>query len=108
MKRFRVANQKLVFLDRAECQQLLKKCPRYLRAIVHVGILTGLRKTRLLRLKWEDVDFKLGVIYVQNAKGGKSRELPMGPTLKQVLKSLLHHISSKYVFTAPPRPKKSR
>ena len=76
-----------------------------LRKIVHVGILTGLRKTRLLRLKWEDVDFKLDLIYVQDAKGGKSRELPMGPTLKRVLKSVPHHIASKYVFTSTSKGK---
>ena len=101
VKRFQVDNQKLIFLDREECRRLLEACPRYLRPIVHVGILTGLRRTRLLRLKWKDVDFKLGVIYVQNAKGGKSQELPMGPTLKQVLKAVPHHISSEYVFASP-------
>ena len=101
VKLFRVDNRKLVFLDRDECHRLVEACPRFLKPIVQVGILTGLRRTRLLRLKWEDVDFKLGVIYVRNAKGGKSRELPMGPTLKQVLKSVPHHIASGYVFASP-------
>ena len=101
VKLFRVDNRKLVFLDRDECRRLVEACPRFLKPIGQVGILTGLRRTRLLRLKWEDIDFKLGVIYVQDAKGGKSRELPMGPTLRQVLKSVPHHIASGYVFASP-------
>ena len=47
------------------------------KMLIATLIFTGLRKSELLSLKFRDVDMTSNFIYIENGKGGKSREVPI-------------------------------
>jgi integrase len=57
-----------------------------------------MRRGEILGLKWEDIDFRNGVITLLDTKNGEKREVPMNDTLIETLRSIRRHPSSPYVF----------
>lgn len=58
------------------------------RAMLLLGALAGLRVSEIAQLRGEDVDFDLGLLEVVDGKGGKSRVIPLHPTLADALRAL--------------------
>jgi len=56
-----------------------------------------MRKSEMLKLTWDDLDFDRGFIIIRDPKGVITQNIPMNPFARQVLMSM-HHIKSKYVF----------
>ena len=48
---------------------------------------TGMRPSESCRLKWEDIDLELGVLSKINTKSGKTVQLRLSKTVKQILES---------------------
>lgn len=72
-------------------------------AIVTVALHTGMRRGEILRLMWQDVDFRRGKINVVSREGAHtknydSRSLPMSRTVRDLLKRHPRHLRSPYVF----------
>ncbi len=42
--------------------------------LMKLALLTGMRRGELLRLKWDDIDFKRGFIHIREPKGGRIRK----------------------------------
>jgi integrase len=67
---------------------------------------TGLRLSEALNLRMSDVDFKIGLLTIQNTKFRKSRLVPLHPTAVQRLReyrdrhTALHSVSSAYFFAS--------
>ena len=81
------------FLSHDEIARLPEACAKstnaQLRAIVTVGIHTGLRKGELLALEWEQVDLSRGVIALgRRTKSGKGRDVPINPAVYATLAPL--------------------
>lgn len=57
----------------------------YLYAIAH----TGARRSEIMKLRREDVDFKTSLIHFKQTKNGKERFVKMAPSLQTLLKELL-------------------
>ncbi len=91
-------NRRLRYLEKEEIVSLLSKCSEHLRPIVIVALNTGVRKGKILGLKWQDIDFKRGIIYLLNTKNGEKREIPMNETVKTILMRRLRNPNSSYVF----------
>lgn len=49
----RAKNKMVRFLEKEEIEKLLKACPDYLKLIVTVAVLTGMRKAEILNLRWK-------------------------------------------------------
>jgi integrase/recombinase XerD len=47
------------------------------RALVALLLLGGIRRSEAAGLRWRDVDFENGVLYVRHGKGDKSRDVPL-------------------------------
>jgi integrase len=47
------------------------------RALVSLLLLGGIRRSEAADLRWWDVDFENGVLYVRHGKGDKSRDVPL-------------------------------
>lgn len=79
------------FLNEEEEAKLLAVASPALRRLIHVGLLTGLRRQELVTLRPEDVDLERGLMMVAAcyAKSGESRTLPIGEQLKSVLQEAL-------------------
>jgi integrase len=46
---------------------------------------TGLRKSEFLGLRWQDLDFRAGVLTIPRSKNGETRHIPMNATVRGIL-----------------------
>lgn len=62
------------------------------KAVIATFLFTGIRKSELVNLRESDVDLVNGFMQIENAKGGKRREIPIEQhTLKPVLEEYREH-----------------
>jgi integrase len=77
------------YLDEAEIARPLAECEKsrnpYLKAIVVLAINTGMRKSEVMALSWDRIDFPRGVVRLERTKTGKRREIPMNDAVYAVL-----------------------
>jgi len=93
-------NQRTEFLSDEETQRLIKilddwPC-RMSAAFVKFTLYTGLRRSELFKLTWDDVDFSRSMVTLQQPKGGKTMTLPISSQALEVLKG--QEPASPYVF----------
>ncbi|NCC04839.1 MAG: site-specific integrase [Proteobacteria bacterium] len=64
-----------------------------------VMLLTGVRKSALAAIEWDDIDFETGFLTLQaiKAKSGKARKVPLPEVALQIFKSMHRH-ESHYVW----------
>lgn len=98
VKKFKVRNARMRFLEQREVQMLINACNGYLKAIVIIAVNTGMRRGEILSLKWNDLDLIRGVIFLTNTKSGEKREVPMNEQVQQVFR-IMPRTASEYVFT---------
>ncbi|MCX5657771.1 MAG: site-specific integrase, partial [Candidatus Omnitrophica bacterium] len=98
VKLFRENNKRLRYLEKEEIIRLLANCNRHLRSMVVVALNTGMRKGEILGLKWHDVDFRQGIIYLLDTKNGEKREIPMNEQAKTALIRVRKHPDSPHIF----------
>ena len=91
-------NKRLRYLEKEEIVRLLARCSKRLRPIVVLALNTGMRKGEILGLKWQDIDFKRGIIYLYNTKNSERREIPINEMAKTALIRTPKHPESPYVF----------
>ncbi len=74
----------------------------HLGPIVMVAIYTGMRKGRVLNLKWSQIDFEKEEIWVENTKSKKSRDIRFKSPLKELLLNLWENrMDEEFVFINP-------
>lgn len=75
---------------RAYFQALDEELDQDAAAYFRVMMMTGIRKTALLSLKWEDVDFERGFLTLRgaSAKSGRTQTIPVAPEVLEVLKDI--------------------
>jgi len=86
VKRLRVDNRRTRILSDDEQRRLLAECPKKLRALVMLALITGARIGELLALRWEEADD--GFLTFLDTKNGKMRRIPIGPSIAAVLAAL--------------------
>jgi|GEM_PF-5646876 len=85
-----------------EVQTVISNCPENIESIVTVALNTGLRRSELLCLKWEQVDLERGIITVMDSKNSDRRDIPMNKTVQDVLKGM--EKKGLYVFEGITQP----
>jgi len=88
IKKLREDNQRVRYLTEQEIFKLLDCATPRLHDFIILGVNTGMRKSNLINLQWEDIDFGAGVIHVLKTKSGKAYELPMNESVLNLLKRL--------------------
>lgn len=86
------------FLTDEERTSLLAACPERLRTIVLIALNTGLRKSELLTLRWQDLDFKNRMLRVERSKNGERRDIPMTTIVHDLLREIPRRVDTPYVF----------
>ena len=99
VKLFKEDNKRLRYLELNEIEALVGACEGYLKNIVIIALNTGMRRGEILNLKWSDIDFGNGIIYLLKTKNSKAREIPMNTAVKQSLIRQKRHKDSPYIFT---------
>lgn len=101
IKKFPVKNYSVRYLKQEEEERLLKVLPDYLRKIVIVALNTGLRKSNILQLKWEQINFDFNFIEILENKGNKHIVLPLNDCLSKLFKEVPENKRIGYVFINP-------
>ena len=98
VKFFKENNARLRYLEKEEIVKLLKYCRGHLKPIVILALNTGMRRGEILNLKWRDIDFRRGIIYLLKTKNNEKREIPVNEAVKTALIRVKKHPDSSYVF----------
>jgi integrase len=89
---------RLRYLTREEMNALIAACSHHLKPIVITALHTGMRKSEILGLRWQDVNFAARMITIRQTKNNEPKVIPMNQTLYAELQSLPRHLHSDYVF----------
>ena len=98
-KRFKVSNKRLRYLTPEEAHRLIELCLPYLRPIVQLALATGMRKSEIRNLKWENLNLREGMVHIEHSKSYRRREVPIGPNLTSILRELKLNSRSEWVFS---------
>ena len=96
VKLFRENNTRVRYMTEEEEFRLLQTLPGKCRPLVEVGLLTGLRASNLIGLRWRDVDLEAAVYTIPESKSGDALRLPMHPRVQAILATLPRN--GVYVF----------
>jgi len=98
IKSFKVDNTRVRYLEELEAQKLVQTCQEPLKSVVLVALNTGLRRSEILNLKWQDINFTERFITVRETKSKKNRYIPMNPQTFDLLHAIFRHTPGDYVF----------
>ena len=101
VKKFPNKNYVIRYLTQEEEKRLFQYLPTYLKPIVLMALKTGLRKSNILQMTWEQVDFNLNRIKVPENKGNKDIILPIVEPLLTTLKEMYEEDNQGYIFKNP-------
>lgn len=97
----KVNNEKTEDLSPEQLQALLRAIEEDTHPVagkmMEMVLYTGMRRSELFRLKWEDIDFEKGFIHIRNPKGGKDQVIPLNDGARRILESI-YQGENEYVF----------
>ncbi|MEY0977166.1 tyrosine-type recombinase/integrase [Providencia rettgeri] len=88
------------WLERWEVELLLSNINvKWMRDFVSIAVLTGMRKSEILSLKWKSVDLvrKVAHVTADNAKSGRARPVPLNDASVEILTEMPR--DGDYVFS---------
>jgi integrase len=89
------------YLSGEEWRALEVHAPRWLRPMMTLAVLTGMRLKELVGLRWEDWDRKSGILYLsEDNKTATPRAIPIGEEARAMLEELdkVRRIRTAYIF----------
>lgn len=97
---YREPRVRVRYLTSTEIQRLISELPEYLVAPFKASILTGLRRSNIFNLRWNQVDFVRDVIIIdgKEMKSGQTHIVPISGVLRQILSEQFGK-HPEYVFT---------
>lgn len=83
-------NKRVTFLTREKAEVLIEALPEKYRMPVRFALLTGLRRSNVFGLRWENVNLEQGTAWVEadEAKAGKRIVIPLNKQARELLASL--------------------
>ena len=94
-----IRDRRVRWLEPVEAKRLIDECPEPLKSVVRFALSTGLRRSNILNLEWQQIDMQRKVtwIYPEDSKSGKAIGVALNATACRVLRSQIgrHH---KWVF----------
>lgn len=107
VKPYKVRNQRKRFLSEDEYARLMAELPEHLAAMVEFSVLTGLRQSNVLGLKWSKVDLQRRLVMIdgEDFKNGKDFSAPLGDRALEIIRAQIGK-HNQYVFTYRGQPVK--
>ncbi|MEJ5330613.1 MAG: site-specific integrase [Desulfobaccales bacterium] len=105
-KVYNIKTEDLSLEQMAKLLEALAKEPDIQAAnFMKLALLTGMRRSELFKLTWDDIDFERGFIHIRDPKGRKDQKIPLNPEARTVL---LNHPRLESSFVFPGRNGKQR
>lgn len=92
---------RLRFLTQQEADRLITACGKsatlapWLTPIVAFALNTGARLSEILKLSWNNVDLRTGLVTFVDTKNGERRDVPINDTLRHVLTALVRPLDGQ-------------
>ena len=102
---YKEAKRRIRWLTPAEAQVLLRELPEHWKGLVQFALATGLRKSNVFLLRWDQIDMQRRVAWIHpdEAKAGKGIGVPLNQTAVSVITSRLGE-HDQFVFTYRGHP----
>lgn len=88
-------NKRVRWLEPVEAQRLIEECPEPLKSTVEFALATGLRRSNIVDMKWQQIDMqrKVAWIYPEESKSGRAIGVALNDTACSILRRQLgrHH-----------------
>lgn len=90
----KVDNETTEDLNEDQLHQLLEaiqdapECDRQGADVMRLALATGMRKSEIFKLRWDEISFDKGFIRITAPKGGKSEMIPLNSTARAILESI--------------------
>ncbi len=92
-------NKRIRWLEPHEAMRLISECHEPLKSVVRFALATGLRRSNIINLEWQQIDMQRKVAWInpEDSKSGKAIGVALNDTACHVLRDQIgnHH---KYVF----------
>ncbi|ECI9298909.1 tyrosine-type recombinase/integrase [Salmonella enterica subsp. enterica serovar Schwarzengrund] len=92
-------NKRIRWLEPHEAKRLIDECPEPLRSVVKFALATGLRRSNIINLEWQQIDMQRRVAWVnpEDSKSNRAIGVALNDTACKVLRGQIgkHH---KWVF----------
>jgi integrase len=79
--------------------ELKKETNIDVKNIILIAIYTGMRRSEIFKLKWEDVSFERKTISLKNPKSGIDKIIPLNDLASDVFSNCIRY-QSEYIFPA--------
>lgn len=90
----RIGEKRLPILSIEEVQKVIGACEHTRdKAVIMLMVDTGLRRSEVCSMNWEDIDLSTGMCLVKNGKGKKDRSVVIGVKTRRVLLKYKHDVS---------------
>jgi len=89
---------KLRVVSDEEFQKVYNNASEFLKPILVIAINSGMRRSEILNLKHDDIDFNQEYLTVRDSKNNESRIIPLNKTLKETIRPLLKNNNNEYLF----------
>jgi integrase len=94
-----VRNKRVRWLEHDEAKRLIEECPEPLKSVVKFALSTGLRRSNIINMEWQQIDMQRRVAWVnpEDSKSNRAIGVALNDTSCRVLRDQIgkHH---KWVF----------
>lgn len=106
MRKLTENNVRTRVLADEEFERLVAACPEYLRPLVILAFYTGMRKSEIVFLTWDEVDLSKGFIRLRadRTKTKVARSIPLHPNVKHAVSSIPRALHTNRVFLKDGKP----
>ncbi len=106
MKKLTENNTRTQILKFDEFGRLCDACPEYLRPLIMTAFYSGMRKSEIVFLTWEELDLKQGFIRLSadRTKTKIARSIPLHPELKKMFSRIPRGLYTNRIFLKDGRP----
>ncbi|MFC1511620.1 tyrosine-type recombinase/integrase [Candidatus Latescibacterota bacterium] len=66
--------------------------------IMKLALCTGMRKSEMLKLRWDDIDFERSFILIREPKGGVNEKIPLNSSARAIMESHPKRDGSPFIF----------
>lgn len=85
------------YLTEEEAERLLKNSGD-LKLLIKMALMTGMRKSEMINLTWQNIDLKAKLIHIEESKNGERRSVPISNSLLKELKLIENKNSNERIF----------
>lgn len=94
-----VRNKRVRWLEHAEAKRLIDECPEPLKSVVKFALATGLRRSNIINMEWQQIDMQRRVAWVnpEDSKSNRAIGVALNETACKTIRSQIGN-HSKWVF----------